>query len=66
MKTWLVYLLECNDDSLYCGVTNNLRSRLSSHRAGRGSKYVRSRLPCRVVWTEEVADKSTALRRSSG
>lgn len=60
---WLVYLLRCSDSSLYCGITNDLAKRLQTHRSGRGSKYVRSRLPVQVVWTEEQPDMSTALKR---
>lgn len=46
---WKVYLLECCDSSLYCGVTKNIKVRVATHNAGRGSKYTRSRLPVRLV-----------------
>ena len=31
-KNWTVYLLECGDQSLYCGITNDLDNRLKQHR----------------------------------
>jgi putative endonuclease len=43
--TWCVYVLRCRGDCLYIGSTNNLTRRLSEHKGGRGSKYVRSRMP---------------------
>ena len=62
---WYVYLLRCSDDSLYCGITNNLLNRLNTHNRGKGSKYTRSRLPVRVVWHEEANSKSSALKREA-
>ena len=45
---WLVYLLECVDGSLYCGITVDLQKRLAAHNAGKGGAYTRSRLPVRI------------------
>ena len=42
---WFIYLLECSDRSLYCGITNNISKRLLAHNKGVGSKYTRTRLP---------------------
>ncbi len=58
-----VYLLRCRDGSLYCGWTDDLAGRLATHRRGRGSAYVRSRLPVELVWVESCADRSAAMRR---
>lgn len=60
--SWWVYLLECRDGSLYCGCTNDLDHRLAVHAAGRGSRYVRSRLPFRLALSIPVDDRSHALR----
>jgi hypothetical protein len=51
MMSWQVYLLRCSDDSLYCGVTTDVDRRLHKHNQGVGSRYTRSRLPVRVVWS---------------
>lgn len=66
MAKWFVYILKCRDKSLYTGITNDIRKRLIDHRAGRGSKYVRSRLPVRIVRTETYKTKSKALKREAG
>jgi len=59
---WFVYLLKCSDDSLYCGITNNLEKRLSAHNKGLASKYTRVRLPVILVKVIEVPNKSLALK----
>lgn len=58
-----VYLLRCRDGSLYCGWTDDLEQRVTKHNAGKGARYTRSRTPVRLVWSEEVADRSAALKR---
>ena len=35
---WTVYLLRCKDNTLYCGITNDLENRLDMHRSGKGAK----------------------------
>ena len=42
---YYVYVLECRDGSLYAGMTNDLRRRMTLHTAGRGAKYTRSHPP---------------------
>ena len=61
--SWVCYLLRCADDTLYCGITNNMEKRLAAHNAGEGAKYTRGRLPVRQVYSESCADKSAALKR---
>ena len=61
--SWVCYLLRCADDTLYCGITNDLEKRLVAHNAGEGAKYTRGRLPVRVVYRESCEDKSAALKR---
>lgn len=57
-------MIELSDGSLYTGITNHIEHRLDLHKKGRGSKYVKSRLPIvALVYLEHVDDKSTALKR---
>ena len=46
---WKVYLLECNDGSLYCGVAKDVAARVATHNLGKGAKYTRSRLPVTIA-----------------
>lgn len=57
------YILECSDKTLYTGWTNNLDKRLSTHLAGKASKYTRSRLPVKLVYFEEFETKQAAMKR---
>ncbi len=59
---WL-YILQCSDNTLYTGITNDLTSRLKKHNLGIASKYTAARLPARIVYTESLPDKSSALKR---
>ncbi|MDU2265060.1 GIY-YIG nuclease family protein [Clostridium celatum] len=58
-----VYILRCNDNSLYTGWTNNLEKRLKVHASGKGAKYTKARLPIELVYFEEFEDKIEAMRR---
>jgi len=60
---WFCYLLRCADDTLYCGITNDLEKRLAAHNAGTASKYTRGRTPVELVFVEQCDDKSAALKR---
>jgi len=64
-KNWFVYLLECGDHSLYCGVTNNLDKRLKQHRGEiqGGAKYTRSRKPLKLAYHEIFETRSLAQKR---
>ncbi len=60
---WLVYILLCEDESLYTGATNNLSKRLNDHKSGRGGRYTRSHKPKKLIYSEEFKTKSEALKR---
>lgn len=60
---WYLYMLLCGDGTLYTGITDNVPRRLAAHRSGRGAKYTRGRGPLTLVYTEQLPDRSAALRR---
>lgn len=60
-----VYILRCADGTLYTGSTTDLDRRLAAHNSGKGAKYTRSRRPVEMVYHEERADWSDALRREA-
>ena len=41
-KEWVVYLVRCADESLYCGITKDVEMRLAAHNSGKGAKYTKS------------------------
>ena len=61
-----VYILRCNDDSLYTGWTNNLEKRIKAHSDGKGAKYTRARVPVELVYFEVFEDKIEAMKREYG
>ena len=62
---WFVYILKCSDKSLYTGITNDIPRRLKEHNRKKGSAYVRSRLPAKLVYKEPCKTKSKALKREA-
>ncbi len=63
-EAW-VYLLRCNDGSLYCGWTINLERRLHQHLAGRASRYTRTRLPLTLAFVAEMESRQSARREEA-
>lgn len=62
---YTVYILQCHDDSLYTGITNNLPKRWALHQAGKASHYTRSHPVQAIVYTRRCRSKSTALKREA-
>lgn len=60
-----VYILECADGTLYTGWTTDIAARLAAHNRGIASNCTRGRLPVRLAYWEEAADRSAALRREA-
>lgn len=50
--SWIVYILECGDDTLYTGMTKDLDRRIVEHESGKGAKYTRGRGPLKIIYTE--------------
>lgn len=61
---WCVYILECNDKTLYTGITNNLEKRIEQHNHGQeAAKYTRARRPVKCVYQEVQENRSKATKR---
>ena len=58
-----VYILRCNDNSLYTGITNNLDKRVFDHNNSKiWAKYTKSRRPVSIVWCQEVINRNMASK----
>jgi putative endonuclease len=65
-KTWHIYILQCSDGSLYCGITTSLERRLHEHNnTKKGAKYTRSRRPTKIVWTCQAKNRSEASKEEA-
>jgi len=60
---YFVYIIECEDWSLYTGSSPDPRARFGKHKSGDGGKYTRSHKPVRLAYIEELKDKGEALKR---
>lgn len=61
-----VYILRCADGTYYTGWTSDVTRRVAAHNAGRGGRYTRMRRPVTLVYQEEAADRSSAMKREAG
>lgn len=61
---YCVYVLQCNDGTYYIGSTSDLKKRIEAHNGNKagGAKYTRSRRPVKLVYSQEVASLSQALK----
>lgn len=60
--TWFLYLLECNDGSIYTGITIDVDKRYAAHVSGKGARYTRSHPPQQVLAVFEFEDRSSASK----
>ncbi len=60
-----MYLLRCNDGSLYTGWTVDLERRLARHRAGSASRYTASRRPVEFALIIPMDDRTAARREEA-
>jgi putative endonuclease len=60
---YYVYVLESEKDGKrYIGQTNNLQERVKRHQSGR-VPATKSRLPLKLIYSEEHATRSEAMKR---
>ncbi len=64
-KNWYVYFLRCADNSLYCGVTTDVKRRLLEHNQcnKRSAKYTRVRRPVVLSYVEACESRQSACQR---
>ncbi len=61
-KPWFVYLIECENGSIYTGIAVDVSARYQAHLAGTGAKYTRSHPPRRLLATFAHPDRSSASK----
>ncbi|MFH0854923.1 MAG: GIY-YIG nuclease family protein [Candidatus Omnitrophota bacterium] len=62
---WYVYILECRNESLYTGITDNLRRRFQEHKSGKGGKFTRAFKARKLLYSEPSGSRNEALKRES-
>jgi putative endonuclease len=61
-KPWFLYLIECQDGSIYTGITVDVAKRYEAHEMGKGAKYMRSHRPKKILKVIEYANRSEASK----
>ena len=61
-KPWFLYLLECDGNRLYTGITVDVDARFRAHCEGRGAKFTRAYRPLRILMTRRFETRSEAAR----
>ncbi|MFZ5845694.1 MAG: GIY-YIG nuclease family protein [Patescibacteria group bacterium] len=63
--TWYVYIAKCKDDTLYTGITTDIKRRELEHNADnkRGAKSLKSKRPIQIVYTEVYKTQGEARKR---
>ncbi len=63
-SSWHLYLIRCGDDSLYCGIATDVERRFSEHQSQspKSAKYLRGRLPLKLVYQKEIGNRSEATK----
>ena len=59
---WFVYLLECANGKLYCGITTDLEKRFRKHVAGKGAKFTRANRPSHIIAAKPCESCSEASK----
>ncbi|MGB7054380.1 MAG: GIY-YIG nuclease family protein [bacterium] len=60
---WYVYIIECDDNTYYTGMTWKPDLRWIQHLSGLGSKYTQKHKPKRIAYLEEYDDFEQARKR---
>ncbi len=58
-----VYIVQCRDRRYYTGFTKDLDERIELHNKGFGAKYLKNRLPVKLVYAKEYHYYKNALHR---
>lgn len=61
-KKYFTYILLTEQNTLYCGYTDDVEKRFKAHLEGKGAKYTRSHKPIKIVYQKEFETKSDAMK----
>lgn len=61
--SWYLYLVQGSDNSLYTGITTDIRRRVQEHNQKKGAKALKGKLPVKLVYQETFPDQISAAKR---
>ncbi|WP_157153229.1 GIY-YIG nuclease family protein [Brachyspira murdochii] len=60
-NSWYIYIILCDDNCYYTGITNDLINRFIKHKKGKGANYTRRHKPLKFLSAWEVDSVNIAL-----
>lgn len=62
-KKWYLYMLRCEDNSIYTGITTDVEKRFKQHFLGKGAKYTKSHKVKKIEIIMEFKNRSEASKK---
>ncbi len=62
---YFVYLILCEDQSIYTGITTDVARRFEEHKNSTGARYTRAHKVKKIMYTEKYETRSEALKREA-
>ena len=62
---WFLYVVKCQDTSLYTGITTDIPRRIKEHNTKKGAFYTKNKIPVELVYQESMLDQSAARKREA-
>jgi putative endonuclease len=62
---YFVYVLKCEDGTLYTGITTDLARRFDEHKSGTGARYTRAHGAAKILYSERKRTRSSAQKREA-
>ena len=59
---YYTYILLTENNTFYCGYTDDIEKRFQKHLSGKGAKYTRANKPVKIVYQKEFENKSDAMK----
>jgi putative endonuclease len=61
MKKWYVYLIQCCNGEIYCGITKHLKEGIALHNDGLACSYTRKRRPVFLLIAKYGFERKDAI-----
>ncbi|MGL4254289.1 MAG: GIY-YIG nuclease family protein [Fusobacteriaceae bacterium] len=62
-KKWYLYIIRCEDNSLYTGITTDVERRFEQHFLKKGAKYTKSHKAKKIEIVMEFKNRSEASKK---
>jgi predicted GNAT superfamily acetyltransferase/predicted GIY-YIG superfamily endonuclease len=61
-EQWYLYVVRCQDDTLYTGIATDIQERVNRHNAGKGAAYTSTRRPVVLIGAWQMPNRSAAMK----